>query len=73
MEKRIDKQVSREVKDEEFWNREMLKYSNRLRKISKKKVKIEKNSLSKKGKNENKRNDWILFIRLLVELTPKFN
>ena len=57
MEKRIDKQVSREVKDEGFWNREMLKYSNRLRKISKKKVKIEKNSLSKKGKNENKRND----------------
>ena len=57
MEKRIDKQVSREVKDEEFWNREMLKYSNRLRKISKKKAKIEKNSLSKKGNNENKRND----------------
>ena len=49
-ENKIDRQVSVEIKDEEFWNKQILKYNNRLRKKIKDNSKNKKNFSYKKVK-----------------------
>ena len=49
-ENKIDRQVSVEIRDEEFWNKQILKYNNRLRKKIKDNSKNKKNFSYKKVK-----------------------
>jgi hypothetical protein len=52
-EKKIERQVSMEIRDEEYWNRQILKYNNRLRKMIKDNSKNKKNFSNFSNKKEN--------------------
>ena len=49
-ENKIDRQVSVDIRDEEYWNKQILKYNNRLRKKIKDNSKNKKNFSYKKVK-----------------------
>ena len=63
-ENKIDRQVSVEVRDEEFWNKQILKYNNRLRKKIKDNSKNKKNFSYKKVKEAEIEDECVYIFQL---------